>query len=525
MNGRKSSVGVLKTMGLLLFLIAFLSFSFLHFFWAKDIPLKNIEFSEEDFKLIPALGFTVSASKEYEEHELQIEGKFPKELNGVLYRNGPGIYDRGSMRKRCLLDGDGMIQEFRIKNGRVLYRNVFVKTKKFLEEEKANRFLYETWSTLAPGGFWKNFGFRSMENQAGITVFKRNRRLFAFDEYKDPYELDPKTLKTLGLSTLGMDPGFTVLSAHSKIDPITKEWLFFGIAPGRDSVLHMTLLGKNDKLKWHRTYKLPRYNYTHDFFMTENYVIFNFHPVFTNIFSYLAGRHSITGAMEWRPEEKNLIMVFKKYSQDNEKPAVFESDAVWMWHTINAYEKEGSIIADFIGYDYPDHFIGDDPALFSFMNGKKGNYREKGKARRMMINLDREHSVETNVVMDNMYAFPYINQDYLGRQYRYVYTIKMSGDPYFFDSVARIDMQTSSEDVFSFGNGIYTSEPVFASKNKNSANSSENEGWLLFEIYDSFRQKSALAVFDAAKIPKGPRGIAWLKSRMPIGFHGTWTTE
>jgi all-trans-8'-apo-beta-carotenal 15,15'-oxygenase len=511
--------------GVLLFLIGFVLFSYLYFFWAKDMPLRDIEFSEDDFKLMPALGFVQSATKEYGVHALKVEGEFPQDLRGVLYRNGPGIYDRGSMRKRCLLDGDGMIQEFRIKNGIVLYRNAFVKTKKFLEEQKAGRFLHETWTTLAPGGFWKNLGFRITKNQAGITVFKRNNRLFAFDEYKDPYELDPITLKTIGLSTLGMEPGFTVLSAHSKIDPVSKEWLFFGLKPGRDTVLHMTLLDKNDELKWHRAYNLPRYNYIHDFFMTENYVIFNFHPVFTNIFSFLAGRHSITGAMEWRPEKENLIMVFKKYSPNNENPLVFQSDAVWMWHSINAYEKEGSIVADFIGYDFPDHFLGDNPALFSIMKGQKGKYKEKGKVRRMIIDVEGKSGVAADIVIDDMYAFPYINQDYMGRRYRYLYAIKMTADPYFFDSVARIDMQTSSEDVFCFGNGIYTSEPVFAPRGQKTTTSPENEGWLLVEIYDSFRQQSALAVFDAANISEGPRGIAWLKDRMPIGFHGTWTHE
>jgi all-trans-8'-apo-beta-carotenal 15,15'-oxygenase len=37
-------------------------------------------------------------------------------LQGTLYRNGPGLFDRGGGRKRMLLDGDGMIQAYQFRN-------------------------------------------------------------------------------------------------------------------------------------------------------------------------------------------------------------------------------------------------------------------------------------------------------------------------------------------------------------------------------------------------------------------------
>ncbi len=37
-----------------------------------------------------------------------IEGKIPQGLEGTLYRNGAGLFDRAGYRKKCLLDGDGL---------------------------------------------------------------------------------------------------------------------------------------------------------------------------------------------------------------------------------------------------------------------------------------------------------------------------------------------------------------------------------------------------------------------------------
>ena len=82
----------------------------------------------------------------------RIEGRLPKDLRGTLYRNGPGLFERAGYRKRHLLDGDGMIQAFDFTDAGVRFRNRFVRTRKFVEEERAGGYLYPTWSTRAPGG-------------------------------------------------------------------------------------------------------------------------------------------------------------------------------------------------------------------------------------------------------------------------------------------------------------------------------------------------------------------------------------
>ncbi|MHA1838682.1 MAG: carotenoid oxygenase family protein, partial [Candidatus Ranarchaeia archaeon] len=120
-------------------------------------PLKSIVFPLLKHQVFPSpLGLATSLSTE-RSYEPRVEGMVPKGLQGTLYRNGPGLFDRGGLRKRNILDGDGLIQAFRFQEDAVQYQNRFVRTRKYVDETKAGRFLYSTWTTQAPGGLLSNF--------------------------------------------------------------------------------------------------------------------------------------------------------------------------------------------------------------------------------------------------------------------------------------------------------------------------------------------------------------------------------
>jgi all-trans-8'-apo-beta-carotenal 15,15'-oxygenase len=74
----------------------------------------------------------------------RVEGIVPATLRGSLFRNGPGLFMRNSVRKNNLLVGDGMIQAYDFGDGKPRYRNRFMRTEKFLAEEKKGEFIYPT---------------------------------------------------------------------------------------------------------------------------------------------------------------------------------------------------------------------------------------------------------------------------------------------------------------------------------------------------------------------------------------------
>ena len=66
-------------------------------------------------------------------NDLVIEGEIPRELNGSFYRNGPNpqYAPRGHYH---WFGGDGMVHAFHIEDGRVAYRNRWVRTIKWQKE-------------------------------------------------------------------------------------------------------------------------------------------------------------------------------------------------------------------------------------------------------------------------------------------------------------------------------------------------------------------------------------------------------
>lgn len=60
-------------------------------------------------------------------------------LAGTLLRNGPAMFERDGFKK-TFLDGDGMITSLAIKDGKAYFRNKFVRTPVFKDEEKEGVF-------------------------------------------------------------------------------------------------------------------------------------------------------------------------------------------------------------------------------------------------------------------------------------------------------------------------------------------------------------------------------------------------
>lgn len=488
---------------------------------ATSPPLKRDVFPDFGDKERPYLGLATSLPVEYD-YESRVEGIIPLGLRGTLYRNGPGLFDRGGLRKRNLLDGDGMVQSFTIHAKGVHYRNRFVRTQKYRDESAAGRFIYPSWSTQAPGGLWANFWAADrVKCQAGVTIYLRNGRLYAFDDTGLPYELDPETLATVGESRLGLAEGVSGYSAHSKIDPVTGEWLHFGTRYGPDPRLHVTIFGKDGKLKMHRVLPMPRYVYMHDWFVSDRHLILQFHPAEIAFWGFLLGMRSMADSLRWRPEEGTLIMVLER--EGDGEPLLIHTDPCFMWHSVNAYEERGRIIADFVGYANPDHFIGPDPVATAVMAGRKGEYKYPGELRRYLIDPGGK-TIRMEILDRGSYEWPRINELHRCHGYRFAYLAKCREGEFFWSFLTRVDMRTGRSESYDFGAGVYCTEPVFAPKPGFAfePDAPREPGWILSEVYDSRTKRSFLAILDAERLADGPVAVIHLTHHVPFSYHGFW---
>ena len=70
----------------------------------------------------------------------EVEGEIPNEMEGTLLRNGPALYEREGFIK-SYLDGDGMVTSVAVKDGKAYFRNKFVVTEDFDEEERTGKYI------------------------------------------------------------------------------------------------------------------------------------------------------------------------------------------------------------------------------------------------------------------------------------------------------------------------------------------------------------------------------------------------
>jgi all-trans-8'-apo-beta-carotenal 15,15'-oxygenase len=460
-----------------------------------------------------------------EEHayRARVEGRVPAALRGTLYRNGPGLFERGGLHKRSLLDGDGMVQAFAFGDEGVWYRNRFVRTEKFVAEQEADEYRYATWSTRAPGGMFANLlgrGFHP-KGQAGVTVIARNGRVYAFDEGTQPWEIDPATLETIGYDRLGLAEGASVYAAHSKVDARNRDWVHFGLQYGRELMVHFTAFRADGSLRAHWTLPSPRYAYMHDFFVTERHIVLHLHPAEVGLPAFLAGLRSFTDSLSWRPAQGSLWLVLER--EGHGAPIRLETEPCWMWHALNAYARGEEIVAEFVGYANPDHFLGEDPAVNAAMEGREGDHTFPGELRRVVLRPGRGEARQ-EVLDRSGFEFPVVSPSVACHPHRFGYLATETADGFAWNGIARVDMETGRIERFAFPPGQYCGEAMFAPNADISPDpvGGREPGWLLSEVYDGHTGKSFLAILDAERVAEGPLAKVHLEHHVPLSFHGWW---
>ena len=452
----------------------------------------------------------------------RITGNLPKALNGTLLRNGPGLFERAGRRKRHLLDGDGLIQAFRIDDGKVDYRARFVRTDKFVAEEQAGHYLYPTWTTRSAKGVLGN-SITRIKGQAGVSVLAKSGRAFAFDDTGLPYELDPTNLDTVGVFHPDEDQKMLNFNAHTRYDSATGDWLLFGQDQGRRYEISVLILDRSLKQKSRFKFAPPRTTYLHDWFATERYVIFNFHALKVNPFAGLLGLKSFTQCLEWAPALGNFVMVLDKHS--GQVVAQGEAPGAFMWHSMNAFEQGDAIVADFVGYDDPDHFIGKDPYFERIMRGESGEFHTPGTLRRYTIQT-ATGAVDESIIDGGNFEFPMIDIRQAGQPYRFGYLVEAVGGVGWHDSVVRVDMESGAKSSFTFGGSVQVGEPVVVPDMVHPDRIGQPDGcWLLSVIFNGDSGTSGLAIFKGDRIEDGPVAIVELEHAAPISFHGTWMSN
>ncbi len=447
-----------------------------------------------------------------------IEGEVPGFLRGTGYWNGPARFQRGGLRYRHWLDGDGMVAALRFDDGGVTFTNRFVRTNKWVAEEAAGRPLFRTFGTRFPGD--RLVRGIALETPVNVSVYAYRGRLLAGGEQGLPWELDPLTLETRGPHTFdGALNALSPFSAHAKLDPASGELLNFGVSFASERpCLNLYRFDAAGALRSRRRVPLPYAASVHDFCVSTRHLVFYISPYVLDVRALAEEGRTLLESLSWQPELGSRLLVVDRES--GEAVATIPLGGRYCLHTINASESPAMperLTVDLIELDRPiyDEYQ-EMPNLFTTVG--------EGRPVRLQVDL-RRGSLVGRQEIDYPFApdFPAIDLHRAERPCDDFWMIGMSttGRPgrKFFDQVVHGDWSHPERlDVWQAPPGQYLAgEPLMAADP-----ASERGGALLCPLFDAERRASRVLLFDAERVAAGPLAVLPLAAPVPPSFHASF---
>ena len=280
-----------------------------------------------------------------------IDGEIPAFVRGTYYLNGPAKFRRAGLRYRHWLDGDGMVCTLRFTPEQVHFTNRFVRSDKFMAEEKAGQAIFRTFGTSFAAAQMKR-GI-ALESPVNVSVYPYHGTLLAFGEQGLPWELDPVTLETRGVYTFsGSLNEVSPFAAHPKFDPSTGELFNFGVSfSATQPRLNIYRFDAQAHLLYRHRLPLAYACSVHDCSLSPHYLIFYLSPYIVDMAAMLHDGLTLMEALRWEPERGSQFLVVRRDTGDT--VATIPIGQGYCLHMLNSFENDAYLSIDVIEYERP----------------------------------------------------------------------------------------------------------------------------------------------------------------------------
>ena len=435
-------------------------------------------------------GINAPVFHEVEIDSLPVTGEIPLDIEGMYLRNGPNPMFKPSIYNYPL-EGDGMLHGFYFHQGKVSYRNRWIKTRGLIYE-------------MFEGKQLEEFKFK---NPANTNIIDHAGKILALYEIGLPYEVTPE-LETVGEWDFEGELEQS-MTAHPKKDTTTGELHFYRYSLFNQPYLHYYITDCQGKIIRKSAIDIAQPVLLHDMALTKNYAIFFVSPLVFNLEKAMNQQTPFT----WQPEQgTNIILVNRQHPQ--QKPISLATEAFWVWHFMNAFEENNQVIVDCIYY--PQMNL--EPTMEAVLSNRSHLER---------ITIDLETCRVTGEELDDRYVdFPCIDARKLGQSYRFGYVPYIDTSlwsrkkiPNYFPELIQYDLIARTEKIHRFPPGVYGSEATFIPRPDTS---SELEGYVITLVFDENKNASELLILNPHNFEGEPLAVVHLPVRVPSGFHGNW---
>lgn len=423
---------------------------------------------------------------------LTVSGSIPHDLDGRYIRIGPNPATPPNPASYHWFIGDGMVHGVRLRDGKAeWYRNRWIKSRAVAAARGM---------TAAPGP--RN----GRSETVNTNVMGHGGAIWALVEAGGlPARID-ENLETVAFDPFGgsLKASF---SAHPHLDPDTGELHAICYEGTDQTTIHHVVVDKDGKVRREEPIRVHHGPSIHDCMITASYVIILDLPVTFSMRKLLGGQGF---PYSWNPNHRARVGLLPR---DGTNDDVIWCDVApcYVFHPSNAYEtKDGKVILDVCAHSS------------MFAESSQGPDSESCPFERWTID-PLAKSVERHVLDLDSQEFPRPNEQYLGKPYRYAYTLALptSRDPSFVNSsqIFKQDLVDRRREVHDFGEGRVPGEFVFVPRKQSKA---EDDGWLMGYVINVAADTTDLVILDAQNFEGSPVASIRIPHRIPPGFHGNW---
>ena len=489
-----------------------------------------------------------STVKEFARTRLSVTGTIPEWLRGDLYRVGPGKFEiarpatQTTFKIQHWFDGLSLLHHFSVETDGVYYRNQFMSKgrEKLIAEgmpceetfaqDPCTSIFYKTMLLFRPR---TSIGPPDVPN-INVSVSRLADSSFVLKtDASILQEFDPSTLlpkRAFRYEHFGPELSGVLSAAHEQVDTERCEYVNFVMQPGRSPFYRLFSLTGNKMTPRVVADIHDRPAYVHSFSMTPNYIIFPVYPYTFNMLKVLWTR-SLRPALSWNPDLPTRFHVVHRHTGAVQ---VYESKAMFCFHTINAFEDErGDLVADYCMYEDPsviDALYVNPPSsvsvpeTFSIPFHHRLRFASPPAADASPSAARPARPVEIVRTGDLSIEMPRINPDRSMKRYSFVYGTHLdakygtSASP-FSDQLIKLNVESGQASKWVGKPGQFPSEPIFIAR-PDAQN--EDDGVVLSIVLDATLSspKSFMLVLDAASYDELAR--VEVPAALPFTIHGEY---
>ena len=420
--------------------------------------------------------------------DLEVKGEVPKEINGLYIRNG--MNPRSGFSDHWFF-GNGMLHGFNFEDGKVSYKNRYVRTPYYEKD-------------LDIIG---SFGDLSA-SPANTHIIKHADKFLALEEAHLPWEVD-ENLETKGAYDFnGKLKG--AMTAHPRTCPKTGELLFFSYSVMSEPYLTYYRVNPTGKLIQIEPIELPRAVMMHDWNVTENHVVFMDLPIISDMDLAIE-----TGSpFGFKPEFGARLGVMPREGS-NSDVRWFDIDPCYVFHPLNSYEEGNKIIL---------HVCRQQEAMVGGFQDIYGGETTVARLWKWTIDLELG-SVKEEQIDDAPCDFPRIDDRRIGFKNDYGYFTTLETDVESLTigrHLLKYDLVNDKRLTHDLGENVTGGEALFVPR---TANSSEDDGWVISLAYEAETDRSKLLIINSQDFESAPVAEIYAPQRVPNGAHGSWISK